>query len=54
MFRRSRNMESDERNVEENTSQNRNSRSRQDFMEPEDESPYTRPLSIFSILLDYF
>ena len=36
------NMESDERNVDKNNLQNRNSRSRQNLTEPEDESPCKR------------
>ena len=40
MSRRPQNMESDERNVDENNLQSSNSRSRQNVMQPEDESPY--------------
>ena len=42
MSRRPQNTDSDERNVEENKMQNRNSRSRMNLMESEDESPYRR------------
>ena len=35
-------MESDERNVDENNLQNKNSRSHQNLMEPEDQSPFTQ------------
>ena len=42
LSRRPHNMESDERNVDKNNLQNRNSRSRQNLTEPEDESPYKR------------
>ena len=41
MSRRPQTKESDERNVDENNLQIRNSRSRQCLMEPEDESPYS-------------
>ena len=41
MSRRPQNADSDERNVEENNMQNRNSRSRINLMDPEDKSPYT-------------
>ena len=42
MSRRPQNAESDGRNVEENNMQNRNSRSRQNIIEPEDESPHIK------------
>ena len=40
--RRPQNAESDDRNVEENNIQIRNSCSRQNIIEPEDESPYIK------------
>ena len=43
MSSRRRNMESDEGNKDENNLQNRYSRSRQNLMEPGNESPYTYP-----------
>ena len=43
MSRRPQNMASDERNVDGNSLQNRNSRSHQNLMEPEDECHYSMP-----------
>ena len=57
MSRRPQNMENDERNVDENNLQNRNSRCRQNLLEPEDESPYIigvfyrAPFFVFSFCL---
>ena len=45
-------MESDERNVKENNMQNRNSRSRQNLIEPEDEGPYNYSDPCFSFFFN--